>query len=39
MRDTETERGREIGRGRSGLPMGNPMWDLIPGFQDPRIIL
>ena len=32
MRDTE--RGRDIGRGRSKLPMGSPMWDSIPG---PRI--
>ena len=27
-----TERGRGIGRSR--LPMGNPMWDSIPGPQD-----
>ena len=26
-----TERKRHIGRGRSRLPTGNPMWDLIPG--------
>ena len=32
MRDTE--RGRDIGRGRSKLLMGNPMWDSIPGPQD-----
>ena len=29
MRDTE--RGRAIGRGRSRLLTGSPMWDLIPG--------
>ena len=29
MRDTE--RGREIGRGRSRLPAGSTMWDSIPG--------
>ena len=29
MRDTE--RGRDTGRGRSSLPAGSPMWDLIPG--------
>ena len=32
MRDTE--RGRVIGRGRSRLPVGNPMKDLIPGPWD-----
>ena len=32
MRDTE--RGRDIGRGRSRLPAGSLMWDLIPG---PRV--
>ena len=25
----DTERGRDIGRGRSRLPMGNLMWDVI----------
>ena len=32
MRDTE--RGRDIGRGRSRLPAGSPMRDLIPGPRD-----
>ena len=32
MRDTE--RGREIGRGRNRLPAGSLKWDLIPGFWD-----
>ena len=32
MRDTE--RGRDTGRGRSRLPVGSLMWDLIPGPQD-----
>ena len=34
MRDTERERGRDTGRGRSRLHAGSPMWDSIPGFQD-----
>ena len=35
MRDTHTERGRDIGRGnRSRLHAGSPMWDSIP---DPGI--
>ena len=34
MRDPERERGRDTGRGRSRLPAGNLMWDLIPGSQD-----
>ena len=34
MRDTQTERGKDTGRGRSRLQAGNPMWDLIPGLQD-----
>ena len=34
MRDTERERDRDIGRGKSRLHAGSPMWDLIPGFQD-----
>ena len=29
MRDTE--RGRDIGRGRSRLPAGSPMQDSVPG--------
>ena len=32
MRDTE--RGKGIGRGRSRLPEGSPMWDSILGLQD-----
>ena len=32
MRDTR--RGRDIGRGRSRLPEGNLVWDLISGPQD-----
>ena len=34
MRDTERERGRDIGRGRNRLHTGSPMWDLILGLQD-----
>ena len=34
MRDTERERGRDAGRGRSRLPAGSPMWDSIPGPWD-----
>uniref|UniRef100_A0A8C0KMG8 COP9 signalosome complex subunit 9 n=1 Tax=Canis lupus dingo TaxID=286419 RepID=A0A8C0KMG8_CANLU len=34
MRDTERERGRDIGRGRSRLPAGSPTWDSIHGLQD-----
>ena len=26
-----TERDRDIGRGRSRLPVGSPMWDSVPG--------
>ena len=32
MRDTD--RGRDVGRGRSRLPMGSLMWDSILGPQD-----
>ena len=32
MRDTEND--RDIGRGRSRLTAGIPMWDSIPGPQD-----
>ena len=35
MRDTQ--RGRELGRGTNRFPAGTPMWDSIPGPQDPRI--
>ena len=34
MRNTDRERGRDIGRGRNRLPVGNPMRDLIPGPQN-----
>ena len=34
MRDTERERGRDIGRGRSRLHAGSLVWDSIPGLQD-----
>ena len=34
IHERHTERGRDIGRGRSWLPVGSPMWDLIPGLQD-----
>ena len=37
MRDTHRERGRDTGRRRSRLLAGIPMWDSIPGSQDPRI--
>ena len=36
MRDTERERGGDIGRGRSRLPAGSQLWDSIPGTWDPR---
>ena len=31
-----TQRGRAIGRGRSRLPKGSPMWDSIPGSPGSR---
>ena len=31
MRDTHTERGGDIGRGRSRLLTRSPIWDSIPG--------
>ena len=34
MRDTEGQRGRDTGRGRSRLHAGSPMWHSIPGLQD-----
>ena len=34
MIDTERERGRDPGRGRSRLHAGSPKWDSIPGLQD-----
>ena len=33
MRDTERERGRDTGRGRSRLHAESPTWDLILGLQ------
>ena len=30
----ETERDRDIGRERSRLHAGSPMWDSVPGLQD-----
>ena len=33
-RQRERERGRDIGRGRSRLHAGSPMWDSILGLQD-----
>ena len=34
MKDTERERGRDTGKGRSGLHAGSLMWDMILGLQD-----
>ena len=34
MRDTQRERGRDTGRGRSRLHAGSPTWELILGLQD-----
>ena len=31
---SDTERSRDIGRGRRKLPVGSPMQDSIPGPQD-----
>ena len=31
IHEKQTERGRDIDRGRSRLPIGSLMWDLIPG--------
>ena len=31
IHETGRERGRDLGRGRSRLPVGSPIWDLIPG--------
>ena len=31
IHERHRERGRVTGRGRSRLPVGNPMWNLIPG--------
>ena len=32
--EREGERGRDIGRGKSSLLAGSPMWESIPGPQD-----
>ena len=32
--ETQRERGKDIGRGRTRFPVGSPIWDLIPGLQD-----
>ena len=34
IHERHTQRGRDIGRGRSRLPLGSLMWDLSPGPQD-----
>ena len=34
IHERHTERGRDTGRGRSRLPVGSPMQDLIPGPWD-----
>ena len=34
MKDTGRGAVRDIGRGRSRLHAGTPMWDSIPGLQD-----
>ena len=34
IHERHTERGRDTGRGRSRLPAGSPMRDLIPGSLD-----
>ena len=34
MIDSQRERGRDTGRGRSRLHAGSPTWDSIPGLQD-----
>ena len=34
IHERHRERGRDIGRGRSRLHAGSPMWDSIPGLQD-----
>ena len=36
-RERERERGRDTDRGKSRLPAGGPMWDLIQGLQDPAL--
>ena len=39
IHERHRERGRDIGRGRSRLHAGSPMWDLIPGPQDHNLTL
>ena len=39
INERHRERGRDIGRERSRLHAGPPMWDLIPGFQDHALSL
>ena len=34
IHERHRERGRDTGRGRSRLLLGNSMWDLIPGLRD-----
>ena len=33
MRDTERERSRDVGRGKSRSHAGSQMWDLIPNLR------
>ena len=33
IHERHTERGRDLGRGRSRLPIGSLMWDSIPGIM------
>ena len=37
IHERHREGDRDTGRGRSRLPTGSPMWDLIPGPQDPDL--
>ena len=34
VHERHTERERDVGRGRSRLPVRSLMWDLIPGHRD-----
>ena len=36
-RHRDRKRGRNTGRGRSRLHIGSPIWDSIPGLQDPTL--
>lgn len=38
IHERHTERGRDTGKGRTRLPAGTLIQDLIPGPQDPRIM-